>query len=352
MSSINNNNKSKTNKEVNKKSLRNDFFNLDIKDDIFDPFKDDFFNFDSFENKMFRNIFNIFDTKKETQKPKEVEEPKEVKPEEKIEEEKEEEINTNNKEEEINTNTKKEEINTNTIPKEENKGTIYSKIYRYNNINGKEERYSSQSIKQINNEHNISEIKEIYNNSDGIYKSAYQRGLDNKTTRFIKEKKMEEEEINTNTKKEEEINTNTKPKEENKGTIYSKVYRYNNINGKEERYTSQSIKQINNEHNISEIKEIYNNSDGIYKSAYQRGLDDKTTRFIKEKNIKTGKKNQKKIIKGLEENEINDFNKTYNDYCKQCGFKKHFKEFDPFGINRKHLLSDTTNNLFFHRLLF
>ena len=274
MSSINNNNKSKIKKEVNKKNTKNDFFNLDIKDDIFDPFKDDFFNFDSFENKMFKNIFNIFDTKKEAEKPKE------VKPEEKMEEEKEEEeINTNTKEEkkeeEINTNTKEEEINTNT----------------------------------------------------------------------------KEEEINTNTKKEE-INTNTIPKEENKGTIYSKIYRYNNINGKEERYTSQSIKQINNEHNISEIKEIYNNSDGIYKSAYQRGLDDKTTRFIKEKNIKTGKKNQKKIIKGLEENEINDFNKTYNDYCKQCGFKKHFKEFDPFGINRKHLLSDGINNLFFHKLLF
>ena len=297
MSSINNNNKSKTNKEDNKKSLRNDFFNLDIKDDIFDPFKDDFFNFDSFENKMFKNIFDIFDTKKETEKPKE------VKPEEKMEEEKkEEEINTNTKEEkkeeEINTNTKEEEINTNT----------------------KEEKKEEEEI-------NTNTKKEETNTN------------------------TKKEEINTNTKKEE-INTNTKPKEENKGTIYSKVYRYNNINGKEERYTSQSIKQINNEHNISEIKEIYNNSDGIYKSAYQRGLDDKTTRFIKEKNIKTGKKNQKKIIKGLEENELNDFNKTYNDYCKQCGFKKHFKEFDPFGINRKHLLSDGMNNLFFHKLLF
>ena len=307
MSSINNNNKSKTNKEINKKSLRNDFFNLDIKDDIFDPFKDDFFNFDSFENKMFKNIFDIFDTKKETEKPKE------VKPEEKMEEEKEEEeINTNTKEEkkeeEINTNTKEEEINTNTKEEEINTNTKEEEI----NTNTKEE--------------------EINTNT--------------------KEEKMEEEEINTNTKKEEEINTNTKPKEENKGTIYSKIYRYNNINGKEERYTSQSIKQINNEHNISETKETYNNSDGIYKSAYQRGLDDKTTRFIKEKNIKTGKKNQKKIIKGLEENEINDFNKTYNDYCKQCGFKKHFKEFDPFGINRKHLLSDGINNLFFHKLLF
>ena len=288
MSSINNN---KNNKKVNKKNQKNDFFNLDIKDDIFDPFKDDFFNFDSFENKMFKNIFNIFDAKKETEKPKEVEAPKEVKPEEKMEEEKEEE-----KEEEINTDTKNEKM------EEEKEEEI--------NTNTKE----------------VEKEEEINTNTKEVEK---------------------EEEINTNTKKEE-----MKPKEENKGTIYSKVYRYNNINGKEERYTSQSIKQINDEHNISEIKEIYNNSDGICKSAYQRGLDDKTTRFIKEKNIKTGKKNQKKVIKGLEENEINDFNKTYNDYCKQCGFKKHFKEFDPFGINRKPLLSDGINNLLFHRLLF
>ena len=67
--------------------------------------------------------------------------------------------------------------------------------------------------------------------------------------------------------------------------------------------------------------------------------------------MKTGKKNQKKIIKGIEENEINDFNKTYNDYCKQCGFKKYFKNFDPFGFNRKQL-SNESNNLFFHKLLF
>ena len=46
-------------------------------------------------------------------------------------------------------------------------------------------------------------------------------------------------------------------------------------------YTSQSIKQTNNGHNISETKEAYKNSDGICKSAYQRGLDDKATRFIK-----------------------------------------------------------------------
>ena len=285
MSSINNCNKKEENKNINedhkknqRSAFRDNFFNLDIKDDIYDPFKDDFFGFDSYENTIlrnFRNIFNIFDEKKETEKPKEVEEePKEIKSEEKMEEEKE--------EEEINTNTKKEEeINTNT---------------------------------------------------------------------------KKEEEINTNTKKEEEINTNTKeeeikPKEEN--IILSKIYKcsYNNINGKEEKYTSESINQKNKEHNISEIKETYKNSNGIYKSSYQRGLDDKITRYIKEKNMKTGKKNQKKIIKGIEENEINDFNKTYNDYCKQCGFKRYFKNFDPFGFNSKQL-SNESNNLFFHKLLF
>ena len=168
-----------------------------------------------------------------------------------------------------------------------------------------------------------------------------------------KPKEVEEEEINTNMKEEEpkekeepkkemEIEEEEKPKE-NKNIYYSKIYTcsYNNINGKEESYTSQSIKQLNNEHDISETKENYKNSDGIYKSAYQRGLDGKITRFIKEKNNKTGKHNEKKIIKGLKENEINDFNKTYNEYCKKCGFKK--LNYNPFNINNKQIL---------HRLLF
>ena len=168
-----------------------------------------------------------------------------------------------------------------------------------------------------------------------------------------KPKEVEEEEINTNMKEEEpkekeepkkemEIEEEEKPKE-NKNIYYSKIYTcsYNNINGKEESYTSQSIKQLNNEHDISETKENYKNSDGIYKSAYQRGLDGKITRFIKEKNNKTGKHNDKKILKGLKENEINDFNKTYNEYCKKCGFKK--LNYNPFNINNKQIL---------HRLLF
>jgi len=326
MSSINNNNK-KTQAKQSKKAYRNprrglrdDFFNfsMDIDDDFFNPFNDDFFGFNSLEDRMFRNFSHIFtpfdllnekenekEEKKEEEKPKEVKEvkveeekPKEVKVEEekpkevKVEEEKPKEVKVEEeKEEEINTDTKKEEeINTNMEVEEEK-------------------------------------------------------------PKEVKVEEEKEEEINTDTKKEEE-----KPKEENNGTYYSKVYTcsYNNLNGKQESYSSQTIQQSNNGHNIAETKENYKNSDGVCKSAYQRDLDDKTTRFIKEKNMKTGEHNQKKVVKGLEENEINDFNKAYNDYCKKCGFKKNFHKintFDPFGISRKQL-SNGNSNLFFHRLLF
>ena len=174
------------------------------------------------------------------------------------------------------------------------------------------------------------------------------------------EEEPKEEEINTKIEepKEEEIKTNIEePKEEekkqlNEGTFYSKVYytSYNNLNGKQnqEKYQSQSIKQINNGHNISETKESYKNSDGIEKTAYQRGLDDKTTRFIKEKNIKTGKKDQHKIIKGIEENEIKDFNKEYNEFSKKFGFRKYLHDFNTFEPFKKQL--NYNPNLF--RLLF
>ena len=276
----------RSNKRIQNKrnnNRKNDIFNLSmrIKDDIFE---DDFFKLNPFEDFMnLTNIFNPFELEQE--EVKEEEKPKEVKEEEKPKEVKEEE--------------KPKEV------KEEEKP------------------------KEVEEEEKPKEVEEE------------------------KPKEVEEEEINTNMKEEEpkekeepkkemEIEEEEKPKE-NKNIYYSKIYTcsYNNINGKEESYTSQSIKQLNNEHDISETKENYKNSDGIYKSAYQRGLDGKITRFIKEKNNKTGKHNEKKIIKGLKENEINDFNKTYNEYCKKCGFKK--LNYNPFNINNKQIL---------HRLLF
>ena len=301
MNSNNSNNKKQQAKKginQNKKSKKYiNPFSMDIKDDFYDPFNRDISGFDLFEDRMYRNFRNIFtdfgllsekekeekmeEEKEEEEKPKEVlEKPKEVKEvePEKMEEEKEEEINTDVKKEE--TKEKEEEINTD-IKKEEPK----------------------------------------------------------------EEPKKEEQ------KKEE------KSFEKNNGTYYSKVCysSYNNLNGEpnEECYQSQSIKQMNNGHDISETKEAYKNSNGVEKTAYQRGLDGKTTRFIKEKNNKTGKHNQHKVIKGVEEDGIKDFNKEYNEYSKKCGFRKNFHNldiFDPFGFNKKQL-SDG-NHFLLHKLLF
>ena len=285
MNSNNNNNKQTKAKKVNKPNNKYlNPFRMNISDDIYDPFEDLF----GFENKMFSSFQNVFkDLDLLTEKPKEIE--KEEIPEkvEKMEEEpKEEEINTNTNMEEEKEEPKEEEIN-------------------------KDE----QKIEEIN-------------------------------TNIEKEPKEEKKE-----EKEPE-------KKLNEGTFYSKVYysSYNNLNGKpnKECYQSQSIKQMNNGHNISETKEAYKNSDGVEKSAYQRGLDDKTARFIKEKNIKTGKKDQHKVIKGIEENEIKDFNKEYDEFSKKCGFRKFFHNldnFEPFGFNRKQL-NYGNPNLFLPSLLF
>jgi hypothetical protein len=285
MNSTNNNNKKAQAKKETKqrkscKRFTNPFI-FEINDDFYDPFDKDIFGFDNFENRMFRNFRNVFtDFGLFSEHP--------------VEEEKEEEK-----------------------PKEEKK----------------------------------EEIKPV------------------EPVKPVEEVKMEEEKeelINTDSKKEEQKEEPKKeePKKEegkkpsNEGTYYSKVYysTYNNLNGEphEESYTSQSVKQTNNGHDISETKEAYKNSDGVQKTAYQRGLDGKTTRFIKEKNVKTGKHNQKRVIKGIEEDGIKDFNKEYDDYCKKCGFRKNFHNldlFNPFGFGKKQL-TDGNSPIFFHKLLF
>ena len=298
MNSKNNNNK-KTQAKTNKKYINP--FSMDIKDDFYDPFNhDDIFGLDLFGNRMFRTFRNFFtdfslpleepkEEKKEEEKPEEVkpmeeEKVEEVKP---VEEEKVEEIHTDSK-------PKEEEINTDSKPKEEEKP------------------------------------EEV--------------------------KPMEEEKEEINTDKKEEIKKE-EPKENNGASYYSRVYysSYNNLNGEpnEESYQSQSIKQTKDGHDISETKEAYKNSNGVQKTAYQRGLDGKTTRFIKEKNTKTGKHNQHKVIKGLEEDGLKDFNKEYNDYSKKMGFRKNFHNLDmfyPFASNKK-AISDG-NHFLLHKLLF
>ena len=282
-SNNNNNNKTQAKTTDNHNSRCNKTINpfMDITDDFFDPFN---FSCDLFENKMlksFRNLFDDLDSLSETPKEekKEEEKPKDVEP---VEE-------------------KPKEV----VPEEEEKP------------------------------------KEVVPEEE--------------------EKMDVEEEINTDSKKEEpkvEKKEENEKKEEMGGKFYSKVFysSYNNLNGKpnEESYQSQTIKETKDGHDISETKEYYKNSDGVQKSAYQRGLDGKTTRYIKEKNTKTGKNEQHKVIKGIEENEIKDFHKLYNDYAKKYNLRKSFHDFDlfdPFGFNKKQI-SDGNTNYLLHRLLF
>ena len=171
------------------------------------------------------------------------------------------------------------------------------------------------------------DMKDFYNLQQKMFKN-----FRNVFGRFNLCPHEEEEKNQTNHNEKKEIQNR-----QNNGTVFSQVYcsSYNNINGKphQECYKSQSIKQMNNGHNISEAREAYKNSDGVMKSAYQRGLDKKGARIIKEKNTKTGQHNQHRILKGIKENEIEKFNKEYNDYSQKCGFKNNYKalnSFNPF----------------------
>ena len=152
---------------------------------------------------------------------------------------------------------------------------------------------------------------------------------------------------------EENQHPRTEPKEQpqrqanENGTYISQVYcsSYNNVDGQphQECYQAQSIKQMNEGHNISEAREAYKNSDGVMKSAYQRGLDEKGARFIKEKNTKTGKHAQHKVLKGIKETEIDGFNKEYDAYSKKCGFKKNYKALHGFGPSKKNEVKKIAN---------
>ena len=324
MNSNNNNNKTTQTKKTEnhnckcRKTLNP--FRMDISDDFYDPFN---FSCDLFENKMFksfRNLFNDFDsfenTKEETkeeEKPKDVE-PVEEKPKEVVpEEEKPKEVVPPKDVEPVEEEKPKE-----VVPEEE----------------------KMEVEEEINTDSKKEEPKEEEINTDS------------------KKEEPKEEEIKTDSKKEEPKTEKNEKKEENGGKFYSKIYysSYSNLNGKpnQESYQSQTIQQTKDGHDISETKECYKNSDGVQKTAYQRGLDGKTTRFIKEKNTKTGKNKQHKVVKGIEENEIKDFNKLYNDYAKKYNFRKSFNDFDlfdPFGFNKKQI-SDGNTNYLLHRLLF
>ena len=161
--------------------------------------------------------------------------------------------------------------------------------------------------------------------------------------KFLNEKKHSENKTN-------EINNN---KINNNGsTIISKVYcsKYENKNGEphQECYESNSIEQTDKEgHDISEKNELYKNSNGIQKASKQCMLDKKGTKIIRQRNVKNGEHNEKKLYKGLEEKDFDGFNKEYNQYKEKIGFKKNYKflnEMNSYFNRGNNLLSNESGN--------
>ena len=116
----------------------------------------------------------------------------------------------------------------------------------------------------------------------------------------------------------------------NKGTVISQSYiskiDYSSGQPIQESYQSRSIRQIGEDgHKISEKQEAYKNSNGIQKAAHQRLLDNRGAKLIKQRNKNTGEQEEHNIYRGMNEEDLDNFNKEYNDYRQKVGFEKNYQ---------------------------
>ena len=116
----------------------------------------------------------------------------------------------------------------------------------------------------------------------------------------------------------------------NKGTVISQSYiskiDYSSGQPIQESYQSRAIRQIGEDgHKISEKQEAYKNSNGIQKAAHQRLLDNRGAKLIKQRNKNTGEQEEHNIYRGMNEEDLDNFNKEYNDYRQKVGFEKNYQ---------------------------
>ena len=116
----------------------------------------------------------------------------------------------------------------------------------------------------------------------------------------------------------------------NKGTVISQSYiskiDYSSGQPIQESYQSRAIRQIGEDgHKISEKQEAYKNSNGIQKAAHQRLLDNRGAKLIKQRNKNTGEQEEHNIFRGMNEEDLDNFNKEYNDYRQKVGFEKNYQ---------------------------
>lgn len=67
-------------------------------------------------------------------------------------------------------------------------------------------------------------------------------------------------------------------------------------------------------------------------------FDDKGHKYIKERNRKTGEHKEHNLYKGMNEEEINDFNNKYNDYREKVDFQRNYELLGNMKIGRRKRL--------------
>ncbi len=116
----------------------------------------------------------------------------------------------------------------------------------------------------------------------------------------------------------------------------------------QEVYQSQSIRQTDNTgKRIQETQRAYQNSStGVQKAAHEKLLNDKGHKFVKEKNANTGDEMEHNIFKGINEEELPQFNNEYNDYRQRSNFDRNYQMLNAANnrnSNRNYLGAGSSN---------
>jgi len=135
----------------------------------------------------------------------------------------------------------------------------------------------------------------------------------------------------------------------NKGTMISQAYvskvDYSSGQPVKESYQSRAIRQVGDDgHRISEKQEAYKNSNGIQKAAHQRLLDDRGAKLIKQRNKNTGEQEEHNIFRGMNEGDLENFNREYNDYRQKVGFEKNYQLLNNMRNNMQRIGAGNNQN--------
>lgn len=146
----------------------------------------------------------------------------------------------------------------------------------------------------------------------------------------------------------------------NQGTVITSSYVSttkfdNNGNPVKKEFTSQGINQYNKDGTkISEKQQNYRDSEmGIKKVSHQRTLNDVGQKIVKTKDYKNNKEQEDHYLHGLQErkitfnilliisfliniDELDEFNKKYNDHHQKSNFNNNYKMLDDFKARQQY----------------